>query len=83
MEDEHRCSACLAGGYKGVNRVSSVSLEPARCCWVTLITTRMLAVMTFNLGFLLVVILGIVVGELILGRYISGTGWEEGGCHDG
>ncbi|KAF2437525.1 hypothetical protein P171DRAFT_437612 [Karstenula rhodostoma CBS 690.94] len=43
----------------------------------------MLAVMTFNLGFLLVVILGIVVGELILGRYISGTGWEEGGCHDG
>ncbi|OAF98844.1 uncharacterized protein CC84DRAFT_1181990 [Paraphaeosphaeria sporulosa] len=43
----------------------------------------MLAVMTFNLGFLLVVILGIVAGELILGRYISGTGWEEGGCHDG
>jgi hypothetical protein len=44
---------------------------------------RMLAVMTFNLGFLLVVILGIVAGELVLGRFISGTGWEEGGCHDG
>ncbi|KAJ4352241.1 uncharacterized protein N0V89_007588 [Didymosphaeria variabile] len=43
----------------------------------------MLAVMTFNLGFLLVVIFGIVVGELVLGRFISGTGWEEGGCHDG
>ncbi|KAF1966703.1 hypothetical protein BU23DRAFT_543953 [Bimuria novae-zelandiae CBS 107.79] len=43
----------------------------------------MLAVMTFNLGFLLVVILGIIIGELLLGRFISGTGWEEGGCHDG
>ncbi|KAF2664576.1 hypothetical protein BT63DRAFT_429340 [Microthyrium microscopicum] len=42
----------------------------------------MLAVMTFNVGFLGAVLFGIVVGELILGRFISGTGWEEGGCHD-
>jgi hypothetical protein len=43
----------------------------------------MLAVMTFNVGFLLAVLFGILIGELFLGRFNSGTGWEEGGCHEG
>ena len=42
----------------------------------------MLAVMTFNVGFLLSVIVGVLVGELCFGRFTNGTGWEEGGCHD-
>lgn len=44
---------------------------------------RMLAVMTFNVGFLLVIILGVVVGELLFGRFVGGAMWEEGSCHEG
>lgn len=43
----------------------------------------MLAVMTFNVGFFIAVIAGIVIGEAFFGRYTNGNGWEEGGCHDG
>jgi hypothetical protein len=43
----------------------------------------MLAVMTFNVGFFIAIISGIVIGEIFLGRYTAGIGWEEGGCHDG
>jgi hypothetical protein len=39
--------------------------------------------MTFNVGLFIAIISGIVVGELLLGRYTAGGGWEEGGCHDG
>ena len=82
MESQYRYPARGTGRCKSVDRLPFVSyhLDKQR---ILLTMLRMLAVMTFNLGFLLVVILGIVVGELVLGRYISGTGWEEGGCHDG
>lgn len=43
----------------------------------------MLAVMTFNVGFLVVIILGVIVGELVLGRFVGGDIWEEGSCHEG
>jgi hypothetical protein len=44
----------------------------------------MLAVMTLNLGIFFAVLGGILVGELIFGRYIQGYGgWQEGACHDG
>ncbi|BCR92134.1 putative copper transporter crmD [Aspergillus chevalieri] len=45
--------------------------------------TLMLAVMTFNTGVLCAVIGGIVVGELVLGQYAQGPGWQDGVCHDG
>lgn len=43
----------------------------------------MLAVMTFNVGVLFSVVGGILVGELLLGRYSTGGsgGWDEGSCH--
>ncbi|QQK44558.1 Protein RER1 [Penicillium digitatum] len=42
----------------------------------------MLSVMTFNVGVFVAVILGILVGELLLGRFSQGTpGWQEGTCH--
>ena len=42
----------------------------------------MLAVMTFNVGVLFAVVGGILVGELVLGRYSAGgSGWDEGSCH--
>ncbi|KFZ01588.1 hypothetical protein V500_00684 [Pseudogymnoascus sp. VKM F-4518 (FW-2643)] len=44
----------------------------------------MLAVMTLNLGIFFTVLGGILVGELIFGRYTQGYGgWQEGACHDG
>ncbi|KAF2754402.1 hypothetical protein EJ05DRAFT_503938 [Pseudovirgaria hyperparasitica] len=44
----------------------------------------MLAVMTFNVGFLFAVLGGVLFGELILGRYTTGvsSGWQEGACHE-
>ncbi|KAL5001702.1 Ctr copper transporter [Aspergillus recurvatus] len=42
----------------------------------------MLAVMTFNVGIFLVVLGGIVFGELVLGRYMRHSAWEDGACHD-
>lgn len=42
----------------------------------------MLAVMTFNIGIFLAILIGIFVGELIFGRYTQGSeGWQEGACH--
>ncbi|KAL6798834.1 Ctr copper transporter family protein [Trichoderma sp. SZMC 28013] len=42
----------------------------------------MLAVMTFNIGIFLAILIGILVGELIFGRYTQGSeGWQEGACH--
>lgn len=51
---------------------------------VTNIPSRMLAVMTLNLGIFFAVLGGILIGELIFGRFIQGNGgWQEGACHDG
>ncbi|KAJ9289441.1 hypothetical protein DTO021C3_2892 [Paecilomyces variotii] len=44
----------------------------------------MLAVMTFNIGVFSAVISGIIVSELVLGRYAGHSpGWQDGACHDG
>ena len=44
----------------------------------------MLAVMTLNLGIFLSILGGILLGELIFGRYTQGSGgWQVGACHDG
>lgn len=43
----------------------------------------MLAVMTFNTGIFMAILVGIIVGELIFGRYTGGSrGWQEGDCHN-
>lgn len=43
----------------------------------------MLAVMTYNVGFLFAVTGSVLLGELVFGRYTqSGSGWQEGGCHE-
>jgi hypothetical protein len=46
----------------------------------------MLAVMTFNVGFLFAVLGGVLVGEALLGRFSNvgggGTTWDEGACHE-
>ncbi|KAL2857282.1 Ctr copper transporter [Aspergillus pseudoustus] len=42
----------------------------------------MLAVMTFNVGIFVAVLGGILVGELMLGRYMRHSAWEDGACHD-
>jgi hypothetical protein len=44
----------------------------------------MLAVMTFNVGFLFAVLGGVLVGEMLLGRYsaVAGGDWDEGACHE-
>ncbi|KAE8383124.1 Ctr copper transporter [Aspergillus bertholletiae] len=44
----------------------------------------MLAVMTFNIGVFCAVLLGIIVGELTMGRFTQQSpGWQDGSCHDG
>jgi len=46
---------------------------------------RMLAVMTYNVGFFFAVTGSVLLGELAFGRYThSGNGgsWQEGGCHE-
>ncbi|KAL5049320.1 Ctr copper transporter [Aspergillus fruticulosus] len=45
----------------------------------------MLAVMTFNVGIFCAVLAGILVGEMVLGRYTphSVDGWQDSACHDG
>lgn len=44
----------------------------------------MLAVMTYNIGVLCAIIAGIVVIELLLGRFSpTSSGWQDGACHDG
>ncbi|KAF2010248.1 hypothetical protein BU24DRAFT_428252 [Aaosphaeria arxii CBS 175.79] len=43
----------------------------------------MLAVMTYNVGFLFAVTGSVLMGELLFGRYTQGPkGWQEGGCHE-
>ncbi|KAL3469569.1 Ctr copper transporter family-domain-containing protein [Aspergillus californicus] len=42
----------------------------------------MLAVMTFNIGVFCAVILGIIVGETVVGRYMQHSSWLDGACHD-
>lgn len=44
---------------------------------------RMLSVMTFNVGVFVIVLFGVLVGELLLGRFSQGTSWQEGACHGG
>lgn len=44
---------------------------------------RMLSVMTFNIGVFITVLFGVLVGELLLGRFSQGTAWQEGTCHSG
>ncbi|KAJ5825034.1 Retrieval of early ER protein Rer1 [Penicillium robsamsonii] len=42
----------------------------------------MLSVMTFNVGVFVATLFGVLVGELLLGRFTQGTpGWQEGTCH--
>ncbi|CDM27526.1 hypothetical protein DTO006G1_7698 [Penicillium roqueforti] len=44
----------------------------------------MLSVMTFNVGVFVAVLFGVLVGELLLGRFSQGIpGWQEGTCHGG
>ncbi|EPS31138.1 putative copper transporter crmD [Penicillium oxalicum] len=46
----------------------------------------MLAVMTYNVGILCAVIMGIVIGEVFLGRFSIPTPssrWQDRACHDG
>ncbi|CAG8890740.1 unnamed protein product [Penicillium egyptiacum] len=44
----------------------------------------MLSVMTFNVGVFVTVLFGVLVGELLLGRFSQGTpDWQEGTCHGG
>lgn len=43
----------------------------------------MLSVMTFNVGVFVTVLFGVLVGELLLGRFSQGTAWQEGSCHGG
>ncbi|KAJ5701253.1 copper transporter crmD [Penicillium malachiteum] len=46
--------------------------------------TLMLAVMTYNVGILGAVLAGIIVGEMLLGRFsLPSSGWQDGACHDG
>ncbi|KAF2179500.1 hypothetical protein K469DRAFT_595946 [Zopfia rhizophila CBS 207.26] len=43
----------------------------------------MLAIMTYNVGFLFAVTGSVLCGELVFGRFTqSGAGWQEGGCHE-
>ncbi|KAF2709013.1 hypothetical protein K504DRAFT_468230 [Pleomassaria siparia CBS 279.74] len=44
----------------------------------------MLAVMTYNVGFLFAVTGSVLLGEFVFGRYMQGgnKGWQEGGCHE-
>lgn len=40
--------------------------------------------MTYNVGVLCAVVAGVVVGELLLGRFAPPSpGWQDGACHDG
>lgn len=74
----------FVGGCKGFNWVSAVGVESHEIIYShKLILDSMLAVMTFNVGVFITILAGIVVGEFWLGRYTTGAGWEEGGCHDG
>jgi hypothetical protein len=46
---------------------------------------RMLAVMTYNVGFFFTVTGSVLLGELAFGRYThsgSSGAWQEGGCHE-
>ena len=47
-----------------------------------LMRDRMLAVMTFNIGFLFAVTGSVLLGDLVFGRYMRGSvALAEDGCH--
>jgi hypothetical protein len=59
-------------------------MRARHCCYsgTDFVCCSMLVVMTFNAGLFIAIILGVIVGELVLGRFTGNAAYEEGSCHD-